>query len=164
MIPAISSMIAGKSERDVKEAFLLMTTPHKAIAYNTHLLRCRFAILVPLIIGLAGFSPAMAQKLGDFSTGIYAYQQKDYVTAYRLFEPLAKQGHSAAQYNLGRMYARGEGIPQNYIEAYKWFFLANKNGRKEGAQAMRALAKKLTDLQMKTAILRAGEECCALKR
>ncbi|PCJ58091.1 MAG: hypothetical protein COA65_08570 [Rhodospirillaceae bacterium] len=120
--------------------------------------------MLPGVLGLAGFSPAMAQKLGDFSTGIYAYQQKDYVTAYRLFEPLAKQGHSAAQYNLGRMYARGEGIPQNYIEAYKWFFLANKNGRKEGAQAMRALAKKLTDLQMKTAILRAGEECCALKR
>ena len=157
-------MIAGKSERDVKEAYLLMAPPHKAIAYNRRLPRCPFTLLVALIMSLAGFSSAMAQQPGDFATGIYAYQQKDYVTAYKLLEPLAKKGHSAAQYNLGRMYTRGEGIPQDYIEAYKWFFLANKNGRKEGAQAMRALAKRLTDQQIETAILRAGEECCALKR
>ena len=141
-----------------------MATPKTIAAYNRCSPSRRFALLVVLIMSMVGFPPAMAQQPGDFATGIYAYQQKDYVTAYRLLKPLAKKGHSAAQYNLGRMYTRGEGIPQDYIEAYKWFFLANKNGRKEGAQAMRTLAKNMMDQKIKTAILRAGEECCALKR
>jgi len=29
-----------------------------------------------------------------------------------------------AQYNLGRKYANGEGVAQEYIEAYKWFSIA----------------------------------------
>ena len=36
----------------------------------------------------------------------------------------AKKGDAEAQYNLGAMYANGQGVPQDYKEALKWFRLA----------------------------------------
>ncbi len=100
-----------------------------------------FLVLPAIAWGLFA-SPLVAQQPpGDFAAGIYAYQQKDYATAYSHLSPLAAKGHRAAQYNLGRMYARGEGVPQDVVEAYKWFFLAHKNGRKEGERAMRSFGE-----------------------
>ena len=34
---------------------------------------------------------------------------------------LADQGNAVGQYNLGWMYYKGQGVPQNYAEAIKWF-------------------------------------------
>ncbi len=36
----------------------------------------------------------------------------------------AEQGHVDAQNNLGAMYANGEGVPQDYVQAHKWMNLA----------------------------------------
>jgi hypothetical protein len=33
----------------------------------------------------------------------------------------AEQGKAAAQSNLGLMYAKGQGVPQDYAEAVRWF-------------------------------------------
>ena len=33
---------------------------------------------------------------------------------------VAEQGHAPAQYNLARMYAKGEGVPQDDREETKW--------------------------------------------
>jgi TPR repeat protein len=33
----------------------------------------------------------------------------------------ANRGHANAQYNLGTLYQVGQGVPQNYKEAVKWF-------------------------------------------
>ncbi|MCE2510634.1 MAG: sel1 repeat family protein [Alphaproteobacteria bacterium] len=113
---------------------------------------------------LCVFPLAAQESHKDFAAGIYAYQQKDFATAYKYLAPLAAKGHSSAQYNLGRMYANGQGVPRNLIEAYKWFFLSFKNGRKEGEQAMLSLAPLLKKEQISEAIERASNECCALKR
>lgn len=40
----------------------------------------------------------------------------------------ADQGNGNAQFNLGFMYDLGRGMPQNYIEAVKWYSLAAKVG------------------------------------
>jgi hypothetical protein len=40
----------------------------------------------------------------------------------------AKQGNADAQYNLGLMYDKGRGVPQNYKTAVKWYTLAAKQG------------------------------------
>ena len=42
----------------------------------------------------------------------------------REWEPLAKQGNADAQSYLGFMYHSGNGVPQDYNEAMKWFRLA----------------------------------------
>ena len=48
----------------------------------------------------------------------------------------AEQGYASAQYNLGLMYATGEGVPQDYQEALKWYRLA---AEQEDAQAQYTL-------------------------
>jgi TPR repeat protein len=40
----------------------------------------------------------------------------------------AEQGDAEAQYNVGLMYHTGEGIPQNYTEAVKWYRKAAEQG------------------------------------
>jgi TPR repeat protein len=40
----------------------------------------------------------------------------------------AKQGHAYAQYNLGLMYAKGIGVPENDAEAVKWYRKAADQG------------------------------------
>src|SRR6516165_4658167 len=57
-----------------------------------------------------------------------AHGKSDYATALRLWRPLADQGNAEAQYALGFMYARGQGVPQNNAEAAKWWRLAADQG------------------------------------
>ena len=33
---------------------------------------------------------------------------------------MTEQGHAVAQYNFGHMYSRGNGVPQDNVEAIKW--------------------------------------------
>ena len=44
---------------------------------------------------------------------------------------LAEQGNAGAQYNLGVMYANGEGVAENDAEAVKWYRLAADQGDAE---------------------------------
>ena len=39
----------------------------------------------------------------------------------------AEQGEADAQYNLGGMYYIGEGVPQDYAEAVKWYRLYRRS-------------------------------------
>ncbi len=45
---------------------------------------------------------------------------------------LAEQGDATAQYTLGNMYADGEGVPEDLVEAVRWYRLAAEQG---GAEA-----------------------------
>ncbi len=57
----------------------------------------------------------------DFSAGLSAYQKGDYSTAIKEWRPLAEEGSAAAQFNVGRMYLDGQGVPQDPSQAAKWF-------------------------------------------
>ena len=48
--------------------------------------------------------------------------------AVRWYRLAAEQGDATAQYNLGLMYATGEGVPEDHAEAAKWFRLAAEQG------------------------------------
>ena len=39
-----------------------------------------------------------------------------------------EQGLAEAQINLGSMYANGEGIPRDYVQAYAWWNIAAARG------------------------------------
>ena len=56
----------------------------------------------------------------DFLKGLNAYHSGDFATALSEWKPLAEQGHSPSQYNLGFMHYKGEGVPQDYETAVKW--------------------------------------------
>jgi TPR repeat protein len=53
---------------------------------------------------------------------------QDYAEAARLYRLAADQGFEEAQYQLGRMYENGQGVPQNYVLAHMWFNLSAARG------------------------------------
>lgn len=57
----------------------------------------------------------------DFQAGLDAYNKGDYATALKEWQPLAEQGDANAQYNLGLLYARGQGVTQDYKQALDWY-------------------------------------------
>ena len=75
----------------------------------------RLVLTTAILIGLA--APAGA----GFDEGLAAYGRGDYETALREWRPLAEQGLAVAQFNLGLMYDEGQGVPQDYAEAVKWY-------------------------------------------
>ena len=74
----------------------------------------------------------------DFQDGVDAYKRKDYKAAYKLFLPLAEQGNAfaQAQFNLGVMNFKGDGVPQDYKEAVKWWRLAAEQGLARAQEAL----------------------------
>jgi len=67
--------------------------------------------------------------LESWEDGVAAYGRGDYATALRVVRRFADQGDVAAQYNLGIMYANGQGVPQDYVQAMKWSRLAAEQGQ-----------------------------------
>ena len=57
-----------------------------------------------------------------------SYENEDYITALSEWESLAKQGNTHAQYNLGQLYNRGQGVQQDTETAGKWYTLAAEKG------------------------------------
>jgi hypothetical protein len=64
----------------------------------------------------------------DFQDGWDAYTRKDYSTALKEWQPLAEQGDAQAQYYLGVLYFKGEGVPQDYGQAREWWLKAAAQG------------------------------------
>ncbi len=94
----------------------------------------------------------------DFQKGFEAYQRGDYATALREWKPLAEQGQASAQYNLGLMYANGEGVPEDDVYAYMWWNLAAAQGNKDNSQNKNILSKEMTSSQIEEA-QRLSREC-----
>ena len=86
-------------------------------------LTASLCLTIAVLLGSAGMSVS-----GDWEKGYAAYKGGDYATALREWEPLAIQGDADAQTNLGVMYHRGDGVPQNDKTAVKWYGLAAKQG------------------------------------
>jgi TPR repeat protein len=84
-------------------------------------------IIRSIIAGMA-FMAVSSTAFAGFEEGVDAYAHGDFETALSIFHPLAEEDVSGAQYNLGLMYAYGQGVPQNYDEALKWYRRAAENG------------------------------------
>ena len=63
-------------------------------------------------------------------------------------EPAAEQGDAAAQHNLGVMYAKGEGVPQNDVQAYAWWSVAAAQGLENAIKSKAILKKLMTPAQI----------------
>jgi TPR repeat protein len=74
--------------------------------------------LMTLVLGLATLVPVAR---ADFNAGLEAYQGKDYKAAIEAWEPLAADGDSAAQYNLGVIYQNALGVHRDLKRA-AWYF------------------------------------------
>ena len=78
----------------------------------------------------------LAASTADFGSAMGLYQKGDYPAAMKEFTALAGQGDADAQLILGDMYAQGQGVAQDNVQAYKWYEIAARNGA-QGAPAAR---------------------------
>ena len=65
-----------------------------------------------------------APATADLNTAASAYDAGDFDTAQREFRSLAELGDPVAQYNLGILYLRGEGVRKSAATGYAWLKLA----------------------------------------
>ena len=81
-----------------------------------------------LFLAAAAAPPAAAQT---FAEALAAAKRGDYATAYRGFRHFAERGNSVAQFYLGLMYSKGQGVARDYAKAAKWYRHAATNGLAE---------------------------------
>ncbi len=90
--------------------------------------------LKPLaIIFIAFFFVYADSYAGELEEGLRAARAGDFDIAFKKWKPLADEGNANAQFNLGKMYASGKGVPKDYIAAVKWWKMAAEQGH-AGAQ------------------------------
>jgi TPR repeat protein len=64
------------------------------------------------------------------------------------YQLAAEQGVVVAQRNLGLMFKEGRGVPKDYVQAYKWFSLANAAGDLEAANNRDLIGERMTRDQL----------------
>ena len=67
----------------------------------------------------------------DLQGAFAAYEAGNYQKALKLLAPKAKNGHPKAQFNLGIMYFKGNGVQKDYAKALEWYRRAAKQGHAE---------------------------------
>ena len=100
----------------------------------------RLLILPVLLLTLLVETPAFS---ADFQKGYAAYKSGDYATTLREWTPLAEQGYAMAQFNLGAMYANGNGVIQDNVYAHMWSNIAASNGNKDAVTNRDIAAKNM---------------------
>ena len=82
-------------------------------------------------------------------------KKTDYATDASWFRTAAEEGNVIAQNEVGIMYAKGEGLPQDYVQAHMWFSLsAAQDGDTNNRDI---IAAKMTPAQIAEAQKLAGE-------
>lgn len=78
----------------------------------------------------ASQAPTTAGNTSDtqLKKSFAAYKTGNYTEAMTLLKPLADQGNAEAEYGVGIMYDYGQGVPQNKLEAAKWYSEAAEQG------------------------------------
>jgi hypothetical protein len=107
-----------------------------------------FEALAPALDGLwdGGLKQRVAEALQaqavdpakTFKNGLAAYQNVlvSKAVAANLFAQAAAHGHAAAQYYLGMMYEKGEGVPKDRMVALRWYTQSATNGYEEAAATL----------------------------
>ena len=94
-----------------------------------------FFVLAVLLVAAPSFA-------NDFEEGLDAIHGTDYNKALEKLRPLASEGHAAAQYNLGVMYEWGNGVPQDDVEAMKWYRLSAGQSHRDAQNNLGAMYSK----------------------
>ena len=83
-----------------------------------------------------------------FKIGARAFQKNDAKFAIQMYEVAASWAYKPAAYNLGVMYARGQGIPVDYPRALAWMALAAERGEERYVAARDVVQAQLTAEQV----------------
>jgi hypothetical protein len=83
------------------------------------------AFLFVVIINMSLAGQVIA---GSFEDAMRAKEEKHYEAAFSLLKPLAEQGDSLAQNEIGLMYQFGDGLLKDYKLAHEWYLKSAKQG------------------------------------
>lgn len=83
------------------------------------------------VVAISTFSSTAA--VSGFDEGVASYRMGNYTDAFKEWTEAAQQGDVDAQYNLGCLYVRGEGVPQNRAWAVDWLQRAADQGDVDAA-------------------------------
>ena len=84
----------------------------------------------------------------DYYDGIRAYDSADYALAASDWLTAASQGDLKSQYRLAQLYEQGVGVPQDFVQAHRWYNIAASQGHAEAGKARDALASRITADQL----------------
>lgn len=136
----------------------------------------RFFLAMLLVLTCAaGASPRSVVAAESLEEAEFTYERGEYTKAARLFSPLAEQGVAAAQFYLGVMHEKGQGVRQDYPTALTWFCKAAAQGYagpqsnlallyERGRGVRKDLARALMWYHIAGALLPGDEGKAALKR
>jgi len=83
-----------------------------------------------------------SERIIELGKAVDAYWKDDYATALRVFKSMEKKGDAQAQYMLGQMYERGEGVPnKDNKTALKWYRLSGEQGFPMAKRALNRLRR-----------------------
>jgi hypothetical protein len=104
----------------------------------------RWLTLLIVSIAVAATGPARAVPQPEAEA---AYARGDYVTAFKLWLPLAEQGSARAQFNIARMYERGEWVARDQAMAVEWYRRAAEQGARDAAMPTPQIDRTVTAVQ-----------------
>lgn len=74
-----------------------------------------------------------ANPFESFKTGVNAYKSGDKEEAVKALRYAAEMGHTGASWKLARMYADGDGVPENEYKSYQYFVKIIQSGAEPGS-------------------------------
>lgn len=77
---------------------------------------------------------------------IEAYEFEEYVNAFKWLKPWANDGDPDAQYRLGLLYEKGNGVDLNTRLALKWYRLAAQDGHRAAKRRLENLRKSASNV------------------
>jgi TPR repeat protein len=101
---------------------------------------------------------AQGNVAAQFNLGLIYYVGRgddiaqDYKEALTWFRKAAEQGDAAAQIAYGRMFEYGQGTGIDYVQAYKWYLLADATGNESAPAAKASAEAKMTPEQIAEAV------------
>jgi len=108
-----------------------------------------YSVLDKTIPGADGNSPEADARPGEyyFMRGVEAFRANDFEHAVKMYEAAASWGYKNAQYNLGVMYARGQGVAPDLPRAMAWMALASERNDKQYVDARELIYASLDKAQ-----------------
>lgn len=102
------------------------------------------AVALAVLMGWVLAVPAGA----DYATGVRYWGRGDFTGAAGAFRPDAQAGNAEAQYMMGRLTSLGDGVPQDFVQAWVWFDRAARQGHSLATAARTSMEHILTPEQL----------------
>jgi len=133
---------------------MLRALPNTSLAL---LLWCAITLVPQDVLAVDGFflspgsqdTPEADARPGEyyFMQGARAFQKKDYEFAIQMYQVAASWAYKPAEYNLGVMYARGQGVSADLPRAMAWMALAAERNDQHYVDAREAVYAEMTKEQ-----------------